>query len=112
MEKIWLQHYPEGVPADIDPDKYQSIRDLFEESVASFGERPAYYCMGKEITFSELDRLSRAFGAWLQAQGLHQGAAHQVFTAFAQAPEHVHMGKLQGVSPGGAVGFGQLRARG
>ena len=73
MEKIWLQHYPEGVPADIDPDKYQSIRDLFEESVASFGERPAYYCMGKEITFSELDRMSRAFGAWLQAQGLQKG---------------------------------------
>ena len=51
MEKIWLKHYPAGVPAEIDPNKYQSIRDLFEESVASFGERPAYHCMGKEITF-------------------------------------------------------------
>ena len=73
MEKIWLKHYPAGVPAEIDPYKYQSIRDLFEESVASFGERPAYYCMGKEITFADLDRMSAAFGAWLQAQGLRKG---------------------------------------
>ena len=73
MEKIWLKHYPAGVPAEIDANKYQSIRDLFEESVASFGERPAYHCMGKEITFAELDRMSAAFGAWLQAQGLQKG---------------------------------------
>ena len=39
MERIWLKHYPAGVPADIDPNKYQSIRDLFEESVASFRDR-------------------------------------------------------------------------
>ncbi len=73
MERIWLKHYPAGVPADIDPDKYQSIRDLFDECVANFGERPAYYCMGREITFVELERMSRAFGAWLQAQGLEKG---------------------------------------
>ena len=73
MERIWLKHYPAGVPADIDPNKYQSIRDLFDEAVAGFGERPAYYCMGREITFSELERMSRAFGAWLQAQGLRKG---------------------------------------
>ena len=69
MEKIWLKHYPAGVPADIDANKYQSIRDLFEESAASFGERPAYHCMGKEITFADLDRMSQAFGAWLQSRG-------------------------------------------
>jgi long-chain acyl-CoA synthetase len=73
MERIWLKHYPAGVPADIDPNKYQSIRDLFDESVASFADRPAYYCMGAEITFAELDQLSKAFGAWLQAQGLQKG---------------------------------------
>jgi long-chain acyl-CoA synthetase len=73
MEKIWLKHYPAGVPAEIDPNKYQSIRDLFDESVASFGERPAYYCMGREITFADVARMSAAFGAWLQSQGLHKG---------------------------------------
>ena len=73
MEKIWLKHYPAGVPAEIDSGKYQSIRDLFDESVANFGDRPAYHCMGAEITFAELDRMSQAFGAWLQAQGLQKG---------------------------------------
>ena len=62
MEKIWLKHYPAGVPADIDPNKYRSIRDLFEESVASFRDRPAYHCMGKELTFGDIDRMSKAFG--------------------------------------------------
>jgi long-chain acyl-CoA synthetase len=73
MEKIWLKHYPAGVPAEIDANKYQSIRDLFEESVANYGERPAYYCMGKEISFADVDRMSAAFGAWLQSKGLVKG---------------------------------------
>jgi long-chain acyl-CoA synthetase len=73
MERIWLKHYPAGVPADIDPHKYQSIRELFDECIANFGERPAYHCMGSEITFAELERMSGAFGAWLQAQGLDKG---------------------------------------
>ncbi|MBE0624660.1 MAG: long-chain-fatty-acid--CoA ligase [Burkholderiales bacterium] len=73
MEKIWLKHYPAGVPAEIDPDKYQSIRDLFDESVANYAERPAYHCMGREISFADVDRMSAAFGAWLQSRGLHKG---------------------------------------
>jgi len=73
MEKIWLKNYPAGVPAEIDANKYQSIRDLFDESVASYGARPAYHCMGAEITFADLDRMSLAFGAWLQSQGLQKG---------------------------------------
>ncbi len=73
MEKIWLKHYPAGVPAEIDPNKYQSIRDLFDESVASFRDRPAYYCMGKEISFGDLDLMSETFGAWLQGRGLQKG---------------------------------------
>ena len=57
MEKILLKHYPAGVPADIDPDKYQSIRDLIDESVAGYATRPAYHCMGAELTFADIDRM-------------------------------------------------------
>ena len=53
MEKIWLKNYPAGVPAEINPDQYQSIRDLFDEAAVKFGDRPAYNCMGKEISFKE-----------------------------------------------------------
>ncbi len=73
MEKIWLKHYPKGVPADIDINEYKSIRDVFEDSAARFANRPAFTCMGKSITFAELDRLSAAFGVYLQANGCKKG---------------------------------------
>jgi long-chain acyl-CoA synthetase len=73
LDKIWLAHYPKGVPPEIDVNEYASIRDVFEESVAKYGTRPAFSCMGKAITFSELDTLSAAFGAWLQGIGCNKG---------------------------------------
>lgn len=74
MEKIWLKSYPAGVPAEIDIDQYASVREVLEDSCAKFGSRPAYSCMGRTISFSELDRLSAAFGAFLQGRGLAKGA--------------------------------------
>jgi long-chain acyl-CoA synthetase len=74
MERIWLKHYPKGVPAEIDWRQYRSIGDLFEQSVARYASRPAYHSMGKELTFASLDALSRQFGAWLQSKGLPPGA--------------------------------------
>ena len=73
MERIWLKSYPKGVPAEIDIGAYASVRDVFEESCAKFKSRRAYTCMGKSITFDELDERSSAFGAYLQGKGLHQG---------------------------------------
>ena len=73
MERIWLKHYPPGVPAEIDVNEYESLRDVFEESVAKYASRPAFTCMGKSITFAELDTLSAAFGAWLQGIGGGKG---------------------------------------
>ncbi len=74
MEKIWLKHYPPGVPAEIDYRQYRSIADLFEKSVAKYRDRPAYCNMGKTISFGDLDRQSRDVGAWLQGKGLGRGA--------------------------------------
>ena len=74
MEKIWLKSYPPGVPAEIDINEYASLREVLEEACAKFGPRPAYSCMGRTITFADLDRLSAAFGAFLQKQGLGKGA--------------------------------------
>ncbi len=74
MEKIWLKSYPPGVPAEIDYGDYKSVGDLFEKCVKQYAERPAFHCMGKTISFAELDRLSAAFGAWLQSKGLPKGA--------------------------------------
>jgi len=73
VEKIWLKHYPKGVPAEINVNDYASIREVFSESVGRFADRPAYSCMGKTITFRELDALSTAFGAYLQMNGCAKG---------------------------------------
>jgi len=66
VQRTWLQQYPAGVPTDIDPDEYASIRDLFDEAVATHGNKPAYSNMGATLTFAQLDELTKAFAAWLQ----------------------------------------------
>ena len=66
MQRTWLQQYQAGVPTDIDPSEYASLRDLFEEAVATHKNKAAYSNMGTNLTFAELDELSRAFAAWLQ----------------------------------------------
>ena len=74
MEKIWLKSYPPGVPAEIDPSQYSSLADLFEESFREYQTKPAFVCMGKQITYGELDALSRKLAAWFQSKGLTRGA--------------------------------------
>jgi long-chain acyl-CoA synthetase len=74
MDRIWLKHYPPGVPAEVDTLQYRSIGELFETNTATYRDRPAYTNMGRTISFGDLERLSRAFGAWLQGKGLARGA--------------------------------------
>ena len=69
MKKVWLNRYPADVPAEIDPDRYQSLVDLFEQAAARFADRPAFVNMGEVMTFRKLEERSRAFAAYLQ-QGL------------------------------------------
>ena len=74
MDKIWLQQYPKGIPAEIDLDEYASLKAILERSCARYGARPAYSNMGASITYHALDRASRDFGAWLQhVAGLAKG---------------------------------------
>ena len=70
----WLQHYPQGVPSSIDSSAYPSLSALLEESFRRFAGRDACACMDTRITFGEIDRLSQAFGAWLQERGLEPGS--------------------------------------
>ena len=66
MEKIWLKHYSEGVPAEIDADAFPSILSIFQQSVAQFAGQPAFSNKAKTLTFADIDRLSRDFAAFLQ----------------------------------------------
>ena len=71
--KWWLKHYPPGVAHEIDLNQYTSLPQMAEEAFGKFAGRAAYTCMEKTLTFGDVDRLSQAFGAWLQAKGLQRG---------------------------------------
>jgi long-chain acyl-CoA synthetase len=74
MEKHWLKNYPDGVPHDIHPEQYRSLTQLLEESFKKNASRPFSVCMERWMTYGQLDELSKALGAWLQAQKLEPGA--------------------------------------
>ena len=73
MEKPWLSSYPAGVPAHIDLSSFHSIVDVLEQSCSQYKDRMAYHNMGAELSYSELDYLTRNFAAALQNMGLQQG---------------------------------------
>ncbi|MDD2810017.1 long-chain-fatty-acid--CoA ligase [Rhodoferax sp.] len=72
-DRIWLSSYPEGVPADIDPDQYDSMVVMMEESFKKFADRSAYSFLGKEFSYRQVDELSQTFGVYLQSLGLVKG---------------------------------------
>ncbi|MEM9835831.1 MAG: AMP-binding protein [Bacteroidota bacterium] len=72
-QRPWLANYPKGVPANIDPDAYPTLIAILEEAMKKHAPRAAFSCMGKDISYAELDRLSTAFGAYLHYRGLQPG---------------------------------------
>ncbi len=74
MERLWLRHYPPGIPAEIDATRYASLVAMFEESFKTYAAREACVCMGATLTYARLDASSRAFAAWLQNRGVKTGA--------------------------------------
>lgn len=66
QEYPWFNFYPESVPRQVDVHAYNNLVDLFEESVEKYRDAIAYECMGKRLTFSKLDKMSRDFAAYLQ----------------------------------------------
>ena len=73
-DKPWLKSYPEGVPAAVKVDSYRSLVALLEEAFRKHAQRDAAICMGQRLSFRQVDELSQALGAWLQAKGLERGS--------------------------------------
>lgn len=66
MEKPWLDSYERGVKAEIDETLYQSIPDVFRQSVEKFANQPAFQNMGKTLTYAEVGKLAQDFASYLQ----------------------------------------------
>ncbi|PJD91531.1 MAG: long-chain-fatty-acid--CoA ligase [Legionella sp.] len=74
MDKLWLKHYPQGVPSKIDCNRYASLNELFSESFKRFGPLICYSNMGTDLSFQELEKRSRQFAVYLQQLNLPKGA--------------------------------------
>jgi long-chain acyl-CoA synthetase len=69
----WLKNYPKGLPANIDIDRYPNLNAFLDEAMKKFADKPAFYSMGKSMTYGQMDRWSRQLGAYLQSRGLKPG---------------------------------------
>jgi long-chain acyl-CoA synthetase len=65
-ERIWQKSYTEGIPHEIDTSDCNSINELFRDAVESYGDKVAFSSFGSELTYQQIDRLSRDFAAYLQ----------------------------------------------
>lgn len=66
MERIWLKHYPPGVPAEINPAEFPSLLDMLEQCIARYRDRPCFTCMDRTLTYGDIDALASRFAAYLQ----------------------------------------------
>ncbi|MCK8065283.1 MULTISPECIES: long-chain-fatty-acid--CoA ligase FadD [Vibrio] len=66
MDKPWLSRYPSDVPETINPEQYESLVEMFEQSIQKYADQPAFMNMGSVMTFRKLEERSRAFAAYLQ----------------------------------------------
>lgn len=74
MEPIWYKSYPKGVPHEVDAKQFNSIPELFVDSCKRWGDRPAFTNMGSELSYEDLNYLSRDFASFLQnTLGLKKG---------------------------------------
>jgi len=73
MDKIWLKHYPAGVPHEIDPSAYRSLVELMADGFTRHARLAAFCFMGQSWSFARIDAASSAMGAYLQGLGLKPG---------------------------------------
>ncbi len=65
IDRPWLNHYPTGVPAQIDITQYASVPAVLEEAFERFRDHPAFANFGRKLTYGEIDALSLQFAGYL-----------------------------------------------
>jgi long-chain acyl-CoA synthetase len=64
----WTKHYPAGIPPEVKLYEYNSVTEIFDESCKKYKSRVAFENMGAQLTFEQVDELSRNFAAYLQQE--------------------------------------------
>jgi len=74
QERPWLTSYRSfGIPAEIAPPTHESVTELMQEAMRRYADKPAFRSFGQTLTYADVDRQSRDFAAYLQAQGVKRG---------------------------------------
>ena len=66
MNRPWLYSYPDSVPATVDVGAFASLNDLLATRCYRYAENTPFACLGEELTYSDLERLSRHFAGFLE----------------------------------------------
>ena len=74
MDRPWLTSYPDGVNSDIDIHQYNSLVEIFENSVELYANLPAFSNFGTTISYAEFSDATESVAAYLQNKlGLEKG---------------------------------------
>lgn len=74
MEKIWLNEYQSGVPADVDLSEFNNLSEMIQIACDRYASRDAFICMGQSMTYADIAQKSDAFASYLQNHlGLKKG---------------------------------------
>jgi long-chain acyl-CoA synthetase len=72
--KHWLAAYGGRIPAEINPNAYRSVVDMLDLAIERYADKAAFRCFDQTLTYADVDRLSRAFAAYLQRKlGIERG---------------------------------------
>jgi long-chain acyl-CoA synthetase len=72
-DRLWLKHYPAGMPANINAEQYPNLLAILDETFQKYRNKSAFACFGKELSFDDVDKMSRNFAAYLHSRGLEPG---------------------------------------
>ena len=73
--KTWFDSYPDGMPHEIGELEFPSVAALIEHACRTYAARDAFSCMGKSITYADLQGRSAQIGAWLLSKGCRRAIA-------------------------------------
>jgi long-chain acyl-CoA synthetase len=66
MTKPWFKNYPKNVAHEVDLNRHTSLLPLFHQTTAKYQQQTAFSNFGTDLTFNQVDSLSRDFAAFLQ----------------------------------------------
>ena len=73
-DRPWFDHYEKCVPHEIDDSQFHSLPNLFDDTLKKYASKVAFTNMSASLTFSQLDKLSANFAAFLlEDLGLKKG---------------------------------------